>query len=116
MLKSKQKITRILAPFDSAVPLYAAGIVLHYLARLLANPGRELHVLDLVAAGKAALYTSRDLVGSPWCLTQEMPASCSMVEFVTGRKSNPLNRTAFALGLTLDPRRFILLQNVDPKV
>ena len=28
---------------------------LHYLARLLANPGREFHVLDLVAAGKAAL-------------------------------------------------------------
>jgi tetratricopeptide (TPR) repeat protein len=37
---------------------------LQYLARLLANPGRELHVLDLVAAGKVALDTSRDPAGS----------------------------------------------------
>jgi tetratricopeptide (TPR) repeat protein len=37
---------------------------LQYLARLLANPGREFHVLDLVAAGKAALDMSRDPAGS----------------------------------------------------
>ena len=37
---------------------------LQYLARLLANPGRELHALDLVAAGKASLDTSRDPAGS----------------------------------------------------
>lgn len=37
---------------------------LQYVARLLANPGRELHVLDLVAAGKTALDTSRDPAGS----------------------------------------------------
>ena len=37
---------------------------LQYLARLLANPGRQFHVCDLVAAGKAALDTSRDPAGS----------------------------------------------------
>ena len=37
---------------------------LQYLARLLANPGREFHVLDLVAADKAALDMSRDPAGS----------------------------------------------------
>jgi hypothetical protein len=37
---------------------------LQYLARLLANPGREFHVLDLVVAGKAALDMSRDPAGS----------------------------------------------------
>ena len=37
---------------------------LQYLARLLANPGRQFHVLDLVAAGKAALDMSRDPAGS----------------------------------------------------
>ena len=37
---------------------------LQYLARLLANPGRELHALDLVAAGKASLDTSRDPAGA----------------------------------------------------
>jgi tetratricopeptide (TPR) repeat protein len=37
---------------------------LQYLARLLASPGREFHVLDLVAAGTAALDTSRDPAGS----------------------------------------------------
>ena len=49
-----------------------------YLARLLANPGRQFHVLDLVAAGKAALDMSRDPADPAWCLTREMPASCSM--------------------------------------
>lgn len=33
---------------------------LQYLARLLADPGRELHVLDLVGAGRGAPDTSRD--------------------------------------------------------
>ena len=37
---------------------------LQYLARLLANPGRQFHVLDLVAAGNAALDMSRDPAGS----------------------------------------------------
>ena len=37
---------------------------LQYLARLLANPGREFHALDLVAAGKASLDMSRDPAGS----------------------------------------------------
>ncbi|HYH40390.1 MAG TPA: hypothetical protein VD867_00285, partial [Burkholderiales bacterium] len=37
---------------------------LQYLARLLANPGRQFHVLDLVAGGKAVLDLSRDAGGS----------------------------------------------------
>ena len=37
---------------------------LQYLACLLANPGRQFHVCDLVAAGKAALDMSRDPAGS----------------------------------------------------
>ena len=37
---------------------------LQYLARLLANPGRQFHVLDLVAGGKAVLDLSRDPGGS----------------------------------------------------
>ena len=37
---------------------------LQYLARLLANPGRQLHVLDLVAGGRAVLDLSRDPGGS----------------------------------------------------
>ena len=37
---------------------------LQYLARLLANPGRQFHVCDLVAAGKAALDMSCDPAGS----------------------------------------------------
>jgi tetratricopeptide (TPR) repeat protein len=37
---------------------------LQYLARLLANPGRQFHVCDLAAAGKAALDMSRDPAGS----------------------------------------------------
>ena len=37
---------------------------LQYLARLLANPGRELHAVDLVAAARDALHTSRDRSGS----------------------------------------------------
>jgi len=36
---------------------------LQYLACLLANPGRELHVVDLVAAGRAAPHTSLDPTG-----------------------------------------------------
>jgi tetratricopeptide (TPR) repeat protein len=37
---------------------------LQYLACLLANPGRQFHVCDLVAAGKAAIDTSRAPAGS----------------------------------------------------
>ncbi len=37
---------------------------LQYLARLLANPGRQFHVLDLVAGGKAVLDMSREPGGS----------------------------------------------------
>ncbi len=36
---------------------------LQYLARLLADPGRELHVLDLVAAGRPGRDTARDPAG-----------------------------------------------------
>jgi tetratricopeptide (TPR) repeat protein len=38
---------------------------LQYLARLLAEPGRELHVLDLVAAGRAGSDVPADPAGSP---------------------------------------------------
>jgi tetratricopeptide (TPR) repeat protein len=37
---------------------------LQYVARLLADPGRELHVLDLVAAGRAGSDESADPAGS----------------------------------------------------
>ena len=44
---------------------------LHYLARLLADPGREFHVLDLVATGidpaaSIAVTTDPELTPSDW--------------------------------------------------
>ena len=51
---------------------------LHYLARLLADPGREIYVLDLVALGRAGPDTPGGPLARAWLAMREMLASCSI--------------------------------------